>query len=219
MAEADVRQVGRVMAALAALREAEQRLAEASQRYMKLNRNDMRALHYLIAAKNRGVIATPGAIAEHLGISTASTTKLLDRLERGGHVTREPHPTDRRALAIAITPETHEAAVATVGRQHAKRFHACPPRRRHRRPPRRAPGRRPHGGPAARQALPRPRAPPARGARGGDPLPGGADRRHRQRRGGVGAARGPTRPPLTEPVRSSRASAQRRPVAEPVAVS
>mgnify|MGYP001055815890 CR=1 FL=1 len=125
MAEADVRQVGRVMAALAALREAEQRLAEASQRYMKLNRNDMRALHYLIAAKNRGVIATPGAIAEHLGISTASTTKLLDRLERGGHVTREPHPTDRRALAIAITPETHEAAVATVGRQHAKRFHAA----------------------------------------------------------------------------------------------
>lgn len=125
MAEADVKQVGRLMGALAGLRAAEQRLAEASQRYMKLNRNDMRALHYLIAAKNRGVIATPGAIAEHLGISTASTTKLLDRLERAGHVTREPHPTDRRALAIAVTPETHEAALVTVGRQHAKRFHAA----------------------------------------------------------------------------------------------
>ncbi len=125
MAEADVKQVGRLMGALAGLRAAEQRLAEASQRYMKLNRNDMRALHYLIAAKNQGVIATPGAIAEHLGISTASTTKLLDRLERAGHVTREPHPTDRRALAIAVTPETHEAALVTVGRQHAKRFHAA----------------------------------------------------------------------------------------------
>lgn len=36
-----------------------------------------------------------------------------------------PHPTDRRALAISITPETHQAAMQTVGRQQAKRFHAA----------------------------------------------------------------------------------------------
>ena len=125
IAEEDVQQIGELMTALARLRDAERALNDASLEYMKLNRNDMRALHYLIASTNRGKVATPGAIAAHLGISTASTTKLLDRLERGGHVTREPHPTDRRALAIAITPETHEAAVATVGRQHAKRFHAA----------------------------------------------------------------------------------------------
>lgn len=123
--EAEVRHVGKVMAALARLREAERELMEASQRYMQLNRTDMRALHYLIGAKNRGVIATPGAISEHLKISSASTTKLLDRLELGGHITRQPHPTDRRALAIEITPATHEAAMATVGRQHAKRFLAA----------------------------------------------------------------------------------------------
>jgi DNA-binding MarR family transcriptional regulator len=71
------------------------------------------------------VIATPGAIAAHLHISTASTTKLLDRLERAGHISRRAHPSDRRALAIEITPETHEAAMRTVCRQQAKRFLAA----------------------------------------------------------------------------------------------
>ncbi len=122
---ADMRQIDLLMAALSRLREAERRLADASLAYMKLNETDMRAIHFLIVCHNRGVTATPSAIAEQLGISTASTTKLLDRLERGGHVTRSPHPTDRRALAIAVTPATREAAVATVGRQQAKRFYAA----------------------------------------------------------------------------------------------
>lgn len=125
MAPEDVMQIGRLMGALGQLREAENRLTEASLRYMKLNQTDMRALHYLIAAKNRSEIATPGQLANYLNISTASTTKLLDRLEEGGHVTRSPHPSDRRALAILITDETHEAALNTVGRQHARRFHAA----------------------------------------------------------------------------------------------
>lgn len=113
------------MRALGALREAEQELSDASLKYMKLNQTDMRALHYLIVSGNRDQTATPGALSEHLKISTAATTKLLDRLERGGHITRKPHPTDRRALAISITPQTHEAAMNTVGRQQAKRFHAA----------------------------------------------------------------------------------------------
>lgn len=125
MAPEDVAQIGELMAALNRLREAEQRLSDASLRYMKLNQTDMRALHYLIVAAHTSAVATPGAIAEHLHISTASTTKLLDRLERAGHITRRPHPSDRRSLAIAITPETREAAMSTVGRQQAKRFHAA----------------------------------------------------------------------------------------------
>ncbi|MFJ4028499.1 MarR family winged helix-turn-helix transcriptional regulator [Paenarthrobacter sp. NPDC089989] len=125
LSDADLRQISQLMAALGRLRDAEERLSEASLKYMKLNPSDMRALHYLIVSANRGVIATPGAIAAQLQISTASTTKLLDRLERAGHVTRQPHPSDRRALAIAITPETHEAAMQTVGRQHARRFLAA----------------------------------------------------------------------------------------------
>lgn len=125
VAPEDVQQIAQLMNALGGLREAEQRLSQASRRYMRLNESDMRALHYLIACAHRGVIATPGGIAQHLGISSASTTKLLDRLERGNHIVRAPHPSDRRALAISITPETHHAAMETVGRQQAKRFYAA----------------------------------------------------------------------------------------------
>lgn len=120
-----MRQIGEIMAALHALRDAEERLSEASLAYMKLGRNDMRAIHYLIVTANSGGIATPGQVAAHLKISTASTTKLLDRLERGGHITRSIHPEDRRAIALAVTPATREAAIQTVGRQQAKRFHAA----------------------------------------------------------------------------------------------
>lgn len=122
---AQVRGISALMGAFARLREAEQELSVLSMKYMKLNQTDMRALHYLIVSNNSGDIATPGRIAAHLKISSASTTKLLDRLERAGHIARASHPTDRRALAISITPETHEAAMNSVGRQHAKRFHAA----------------------------------------------------------------------------------------------
>ncbi len=121
----ELRQIARLMESLAGLREAEQTLSQASRRYMRLNETDMRALHYLIVCANRSLVATPGGIAHHLDVSTAATTKLLDRLEKGGHITRSPHPTDRRALRISITPETRLAAMETVGRQQAKRFYAA----------------------------------------------------------------------------------------------
>ena len=125
VAPKDLQQIAVLMGALGELREAEQRLSRASRRYMQLNETDMRALHYLIVCANRQAIATPGGIAQHLAISTASTTKLLDRLEKGHHIVRSPHPSDRRALAITITEETRHAAMQTVGRQQARRFYAA----------------------------------------------------------------------------------------------
>src|SRR5690625_5907909 len=79
--EQDLALIGQLMTALGRLRDAENRLSEASLRYMKLNRNDMRALQHLNAMSNRDERATPGDIANHLNISPARTTKLLDRLE------------------------------------------------------------------------------------------------------------------------------------------
>jgi DNA-binding MarR family transcriptional regulator len=121
----EVDQVVRVLAGLRSWREAEQRLSEASRRYMKLGETDMRALRFVIAVQHRGEIATPGAIAAHLGISSASTTKVLDRLTKGGHVRRLPHRSDRRSLAIEVTEETRQIAQRTVGRSHARRFEAA----------------------------------------------------------------------------------------------
>lgn len=91
-------------------------------RYMRLGTTDMKTIHFLIVSGNQGHEVTPGILATHLGITTPSTTKLLDRLERGGHIARSPHPGDRRASLITVTDETREAATQTIGAQHAKRF-------------------------------------------------------------------------------------------------
>lgn len=121
----DISQIDALMAALAHLRRAEQELSEASLRYMRLGQTDMRALHFLIVCENSGTLATPGAIAQTLGISSASTTKLLDRLEAAGHVRRSRHPSDRRALVITIEPATRAEAMRTVGATQARRVDAA----------------------------------------------------------------------------------------------
>ncbi|SDS24753.1 hypothetical protein SAMN04489752_1293 [Brevibacterium siliguriense] len=50
LSKADREQITQLINALARLREVERALSEASRRYMELSEQDMRALHYLIAA-------------------------------------------------------------------------------------------------------------------------------------------------------------------------
>ena len=46
--------------------------------------------------------ASPGAIAEELGIHPATMTGFIDRLERGGWVRREPDASDRRRIGVTV---------------------------------------------------------------------------------------------------------------------
>ncbi len=48
---------------------------------------------------------TPTAIAELLGMTTASVTGLLDRLSASGYLTRSPNPRDRRSILVTLTDE------------------------------------------------------------------------------------------------------------------
>lgn len=125
MAAEEVQEIDALMEALSRLRAAEKALSEASLRYMELGETDMRALHFVIVSENTGSEATPGAIARTLGISSASTTKLLDRLESAGHVRRLRHPTDRRALVVRVDPSTRATAMRTMGAQQARRVDAA----------------------------------------------------------------------------------------------
>lgn len=122
MDDAEISQVVRLLSAMREWREEEQRISLESRSQMRLNETDMRALRFLIAAKNQQLPVTAGALSEHLGISTASTTKLLDRLAASGHIERGPHPTDRRAITVTIAQRTHEEVRESVGRRHARRF-------------------------------------------------------------------------------------------------
>ena len=47
--------------------------------------------------------STQQALAEALGVTPRNVTGLVDALAASGHVTREPHPTDRRAVVVTPT--------------------------------------------------------------------------------------------------------------------
>ena len=51
------------------------------------------------------------ALSQRLGISPRTVTGLIDALEADGWVTRTPHPDDRRATVISITPAAQAALV------------------------------------------------------------------------------------------------------------
>ena len=49
---------------------------------------------------------SPSGIASLIDLSSGGATALVQRLERSGHVTRVPHPTDRRSTLIRLSPAT-----------------------------------------------------------------------------------------------------------------
>ncbi|WP_156249974.1 MarR family winged helix-turn-helix transcriptional regulator [Pseudactinotalea terrae] len=97
-----------VLTALREFRRAEQALRRRLSTEMGMNVTDLQALQHLIAAERDGLALTPRDLTAHLRISTASTTKLLDRLVASGHLARQPHPHDRRSVVIVPTEHAHE---------------------------------------------------------------------------------------------------------------
>lgn len=125
LSDQDVDQCFRLLEALREWQAASRALSEASKRYMKLNESDMRAIRMIIRATEQNQVVTPGDVAREVGISSASTTKLVDRLVAGGHLIRVPHPRDRRTTCLEVTESTRRSAHDTIGRQHARRFSAA----------------------------------------------------------------------------------------------
>lgn len=81
-------------------------LSDDFERYMAreltVNATDLQAMEHLI---QHGP-ASPTELARALGVSTAAATVVVDRLSKVGHVTREPHPTDRRAVSVVPAKES-----------------------------------------------------------------------------------------------------------------
>lgn len=75
-----------------------------------LHRTDMNALAYVSAADQAGAPLGPGQLGAELGLSSAATTALVDRLERVGHVVRERGPGDRRKVALRTRAQGMELA-------------------------------------------------------------------------------------------------------------
>jgi DNA-binding MarR family transcriptional regulator len=48
--------------------------------------------------------SAPSHLAAQLGLTTGAMTKVLDRLEHGGYISRSADPSDRRRIVIAAEP-------------------------------------------------------------------------------------------------------------------
>ncbi|KOV96985.1 MarR family transcriptional regulator [Streptomyces sp. NRRL B-1140] len=70
-----------------------------------LHPTDVRALIHLLDAGREGVRATPGWLGAQLGVNSASTTALIDRLERLELVRRERDTEDRRRVLLVVRDE------------------------------------------------------------------------------------------------------------------
>jgi DNA-binding MarR family transcriptional regulator len=109
-----------ILHALRRFRRTDQEMRRRMSADMDMNVSDMQALQFIIAAENQDELATPRALSQYLGISSASTTKLLDRLTASGHLERHPHPTDRRALVLTCTAHAHDEIRDRLARMHAR---------------------------------------------------------------------------------------------------
>ncbi|MFB9717825.1 MarR family winged helix-turn-helix transcriptional regulator [Planobispora longispora] len=67
-----------------------------------LHPTDVRALICLLDAARAGTPATPGMLGAQLGLNSAGTTAVVDRLERLGHVRRERDTRDRRRVLLTV---------------------------------------------------------------------------------------------------------------------
>lgn len=109
-----------VLQAFRVYRAAEAAMRRRTRDSMSMGENELLVLRYLLKAQGEGRLVAPTELSRYLGISTASTTALIDRLQASGHVVRQPHPSDRRSVHIVATDETDTEVRATLGRMHER---------------------------------------------------------------------------------------------------
>lgn len=90
------------------------RQAEFAARH-GMHPTDVRALICLLDAERNGADVTAGELGAELGLNSAGTTSLIDRLERLGHLTRVRDVRDRRRVLLRVTPGAVELGWAAFG--------------------------------------------------------------------------------------------------------
>ncbi|MDN3482166.1 MarR family transcriptional regulator [Arthrobacter sp. APC 3897] len=114
-----------VLEALRQYRAAEQQMRQRTRNELNINEKDLQALQYLMHAHRHGSALGPTELSRLLSISSASTTALIDRLVRSGHVERQIHPTDRRALKLVPTDKSHVDMHSSLSRLHERMMNAA----------------------------------------------------------------------------------------------
>lgn len=106
--------VTQVLDALHRYRMAENAMNDRARAASGMSENEMRIVRYLLTQAEAKHAVTPTDLSKHLGVTSASMTALLDRLERAGAIERVRHPSDRRSLLITATDHAEQTVGAPV---------------------------------------------------------------------------------------------------------
>jgi DNA-binding MarR family transcriptional regulator len=109
-----------VLQALRRYRTAETRMRARTRQEMRMGENDLLAVRHVIRGRQTGRYISPKDLADLLDISSASTTTLIDRLEKSGHIERRPHPSDRRALILMPTESADARVREALAHSHER---------------------------------------------------------------------------------------------------
>ncbi|MFJ8623204.1 MarR family transcriptional regulator [Kitasatospora sp. NPDC093550] len=77
------------------------RAALAERLHMPLTH--VEAVEHVVIAKNSGEPIGPVELSRRLGVTSAAGTQSVNRLVSEGHMTRRPHPDDRRRQILDVT--------------------------------------------------------------------------------------------------------------------
>lgn len=109
----NMQDVGEVLGAYEKFRAADAAMLLRVRVQTGLGENELTILRFLLGERARAHSVKPSEISRHLAISSASTTALLDRLEKAGMVVRASNPGDRRSIFIEATPAAEEVIAST----------------------------------------------------------------------------------------------------------
>lgn len=113
-----------VLQAFRVYRAAELAMRRRTREAMSMGENELLVLRYLLKAQGEGRLVSPSELARYLAVSTASTTAIIDRLEKSGHIVRQPHPTDRRSIHVIATEKSDQEVRETLGAMHTRMMDA-----------------------------------------------------------------------------------------------
>jgi DNA-binding MarR family transcriptional regulator len=102
--------IGEVGSAVQAFQRATDAFDDAVAAHLGLNRTDLRCLDWL-----SGGPMPAGDVSQATGLSSAATTKLIDRLEQKGFVRRVRSDADRRSVLVEMTPKAADLSGEVYG--------------------------------------------------------------------------------------------------------
>ncbi|WP_181442658.1 MarR family winged helix-turn-helix transcriptional regulator [Streptomyces tateyamensis] len=76
---------------------------------------NVEAVEHVVMACGAGEPIGPVELSRRLGVTSAAGTQSVNRLVAEGHMTRGPHPRDRRRQVLDVTTSGHEHVMGELG--------------------------------------------------------------------------------------------------------